>query len=207
MRSVLTPERTKCHDKRPPLVYSRARGVGPANRPLRGEPMKTKGVSRAFGAAALGVLVLAVGCSEPAALDGTERTGVVRWYASAADLAGSDPVWPDADAVVIEAPGTVTAGESFEAVVWTVGNSGCWEVARTEVENGASLAEILPVDRDRMTEGIACTAVMVELDHRVELVLTTPGEATIRVVGRVVVGDDFQEGEEFVVERTVTVTQ
>lgn len=92
-----------------------------------------------------------------------ERDGVVRWFASAADVDG-DPTWPGPDDVVVDAPETVTAGETFEVVVRTVGNSGCWELAFTE-----------------------------------------PGEATIRVVGRLVVGEDFSQGEEFVVERAVTV--
>lgn len=133
-----------------------------------------------------------------------ERDGVVRWFASAADVDG-DPTWPGPDDVVVDAPETVTAGETFEVVVRTVGNSGCWEVARTEVENGPALAEILPVDRDRMTEGLVCTGVLVELEHRAELTFTEPGEATIRVVGRLVVGEDFSQGEELVVERSVTV--
>lgn len=167
--------------------------------------MTTRNLCRSVVGCACGALLFLGACSEPAGLGGTERMGVIQWHASQGEVS-DDPTWPGADDVVIEAPSTAQAGEPFEAVVWTVGNSGCWEVARTEVENGAALAEIRPVDRDRMTEGLACTAVLVELRHPVQIVFTEPGEAIIRVVGRLIVGEDFSQGEEFVVERAVTVT-
>ena len=144
-------------------------------------------------------------CSESAGPERTiEREGVLRWFASETGV-GGDPTWPEPDEVVLEAPDTVAAGTAFPVVVRTLGRSACWEVARTEVENRPAAAEILPVDRDRMTEGLACAAVLVTLLHDAELTFTEPGEATIRVVGRLVIGDDFSEGDIFVVERGVTV--
>lgn len=166
---------------------------------------KTRVIGAFLGASAWAAVLALGACSDPAGPDGTERVGVVQWYATAADLDGS-PSWPAGEDVVIEAPSTVTAGVPFDATVTTVGNHGCFEAERTDVANQPSLAEIRPVDRDGMTEGIACTAATVELQHPVELVFSEVGEATIRVVGRLVVGDDFSQGEELVVERTVTVT-
>lgn len=98
-------------------------------------------------------------------------------------------------------------GVPFEVVVRTLGNSGCWEVARTDVENGPDLAEVTPVDRDRISEGIVCTAAMVELVHELELTFTELGEALIRVRGREVVGDDFHSGEDVTVEKVVVVVE
>lgn len=102
-------------------------------------------------------------------------------------------------------PDVVQASVPFEAGVRTIGNSGCWEVARTDVENGPALAEVTPVDRDRMSEGLACTGAMVELVHELELTFTEVGEAVIRVRGREVIGDDFHSGEHVTVEKVLVV--
>lgn len=112
----------------------------------------------------------------------------------------------DVGQAVIEAPTTVRAGEPFDVVVWTVGNSACWEAVDMDEETTATEARLVPIDRDRMTEGLACAAVVVELRHETQLVFEQVGTATIRLEGRKVVGEDFDDGDTIELEHTVTVT-
>ena len=162
-------------------------------------------IAMLMGVAGGAALALA-GCSDAVGLseEGQELEGVVRWFAAETTPA-LEPTWPEDASIVIEAPDTVQVGVPFDASVRTLGNSGCWEVARTDVENGPMLAEVTPVDRDRMSEGLVCTAVMVELVHALEVTFTAVGEAVIRVHGREVIGDDFHSGQELTVEKVVTV--
>lgn len=162
-----------------------------------------EGMTRSAAVLTTCTVIALAACSESTGPErGTERVGVVEWVAS---VEASEPTWPTVGQAVIEAPTTVQAGEPFVVVVWTVGSSGCWEPVGMEASTTANTAQLVPIDRDRMNEGLACTAVIVELRHETELVFEQAGTATIRVEGRRVVGEDFTTGEDAVVEHTVTV--
>ncbi|HYH80428.1 MAG TPA: hypothetical protein VEX86_11550 [Longimicrobium sp.] len=98
------------------------------------------------------------------------------------------------------APAVVSAGQTFQATVTTLGFSGCWRADGAEVATAAATASIHPYDRQ---EGEVCTAALVELRRTVDLRFDTPGTAKIVVEGR----SDPNEPQSGIVrvEQTVTV--
>jgi hypothetical protein len=123
---------------------------------------------------------------------------------------GSDGLGEERRAGIIEsqhlhspaltAPATVTAGQTFQAVVTTLGYSGCWRNAGEDVTNAAGLAIVHPYD---MVRGEVCTDALVEIRHIVFLRFDTPGTAQIVVQGR---SDPNEPAPRAVtIEKTVTV--
>jgi hypothetical protein len=101
---------------------------------------------------------------------------------------------------VLTAPAAVTAGQTFQVAVTTLGYSGCWRNAGDDVTNAVGRAIIHPFDR---VQGEACTTALVEIRHVVFLRFDTPGTATIVVQGR---SDPNEPAPRSVtIERTVTV--
>jgi hypothetical protein len=153
---------------------------------------------------------LALGACDLVSGPGGRRAGVLEWDRTSTrrSLATS----PDLSRVgeptqtAVSVPDTVTAGKAFTVTVRTKGVDGCWEAAGTEVEQGASSAVVIPYDRAAKNHDYACSDSNIEIDHSVELTFAHPGEAIIRVRGRKVVGQEFnQEGEPIEVEKRIHV--
>ncbi|HEX9936543.1 MAG TPA: hypothetical protein VGB15_05455 [Longimicrobium sp.] len=103
-------------------------------------------------------------------------------------------------APALAAPATVTAGQTFQVAVTTLGYSGCWRNAGEDVTNAAGLAIIHPYDR---VQGEVCTDALVEIRHVVFLRFDTPGTAKLVVQGR---SDPNEPSPRAVtIEHTVTV--
>jgi hypothetical protein len=98
------------------------------------------------------------------------------------------------------APASVSAGQTFQATVTTLGFNGCWQADGADLSNGGATLTIHPYDAVR---GEVCTQALVELRRTVDLRFDTPGTATIVVEGR---GDPNEPGAGTVrVTQTVTV--
>jgi hypothetical protein len=153
---------------------------------------------------------LALGACDLVSGPGGRRVGVLEWdrastrrsLGTSLDLSRAGEPTPQA----VSAPDTVGAGEAFTVIVRTKGADGCWEAAGTEVTRGASLAVIAPYDRYERKPDHGCLDGNIEIDHPVELTFAHPGEAIIRVRGRKIVGQEFnQDGEPIEVEKRVHV--
>ncbi len=101
---------------------------------------------------------------------------------------------------VLVAPSTVSAGQTFQVTVTTLGLSGCYRVGGAEVSYSATQATIRPFDLIRNT---ACTGAAVMLPRTVALHFDTPGTLKIVVEGQ----NDPSAGQTSIarVEQTVTV--
>lgn len=105
---------------------------------------------------------------------------------------------------MLEVPDTVKAGQAFDVKVWTIGLNSCWK------EDGADLVQennnvtITPYDLDTRKEddSKACLDVIIFPQRTLEIVLETPGEAVINLVGRQI---HYDEPEEKIVEYTTTI--
>lgn len=155
---------------------------------------------------------LALGACELASGPGGRRAGVLEWdRAPARRSLGTLPglsmaVGGDSAPPAVSAPDTVGAGRAFTVTVLTRGPDACWHSAGTQVTLGASVAVVTPYDRDGRTPDTGCADMNVVIDHSFEMAFPHPGEATIRVRGRRIVGQEFeQEGEPVAVERRVHV--
>ncbi|HLL47713.1 MAG TPA: hypothetical protein VK399_13465 [Longimicrobiaceae bacterium] len=68
------------------------------------------------------------------------------------------------------------------------------------------VATIVPYDHRTASEDLGCADGYKRIEHRVQITFTGPGEATIRVHGRKIVGEEFsQQGEPIEVEKRVHV--
>ena len=90
------------------------------------------------------------------------------------------------DALVI--PDTVAAGASFTAQVTTFGSGSCTRADGATVQAEGSVAEIAPFDLDVVSGSGACTNDLRAFPRDVQLRLTVPGEALVRVRGTNIFG-------------------
>ncbi len=107
----------------------------------------------------------------------------------------------------LTAPDTVQVGESFEVEVRTVAANGCYEADRVETERDALLIEVTPYDRDQTDAETACPHVIGLLKRTLDLQFDAPGEALIRLNGQRVIGSDFSNRDDTVIEHDVTVVE
>jgi hypothetical protein len=130
--------------------------------------------------------------------DGRSEIGIIEWratsvstFAANAGFGVEDPY----DLPVLVAPDTVQAGVPFDAVVTTIGASGCWRAAGARLAASPALAVITPYDvaptHHANGEPLFCTGALVRLSRSVQLTFGQRGEATIRVEGRVVQDGDL----------------
>jgi hypothetical protein len=175
---------------------------------------EANGVDRMSGSSGRAVILLAAfglfltlsACDDATGpARGTNR-GILEFSAGTASTAAQTSV-PETLSGSIEAPDTVQAGESFPVTVRTVGLDGCWEPVMEDVSVSGLVADVIPFDSAEAPEGAACTAALELLDHGFSLTFDEPGEATIRVEGRRVVGRDFEEVEPISMEEQVTVVE
>lgn len=151
----------------------------------------------------IGAAALLAGCStETVAPNGlTEVPGalVVTGWTSGVPLnagTGGNVQWSTSltagdigPAQVIVAPDTVSVGEPFEVTTYTIGLSGCWRGDGQTTQLQGSVVEIRPYDSHSGSE--LCTGMIVFIDHRSTLQLSSAGEWTLRVQGRRLrVGDE-----------------
>jgi hypothetical protein len=156
-----------------------------------------------------GLLVALSACADLTGAAGKRRPGILQWERggasrSSAVLASMAP----SDPAVVTAPDTVRAGESFQAVVTTIGPDGCWREAGAETKLTASLAILTPYDmnlRDLNRE-LGCKDSLITLPRTVQIRFSERGEATLRVHGRKIVGGDpNQQGTPMTVEKKIVV--
>jgi len=163
---------------------------------------------------AVGLLLLATalfltGCDLFGSDDGPAvDVGVVAWeaepasvetLASSLNLETFDP---------LTTPDTVQVGQSFEVEVQTAGPNSCYEADRVETEQDALLIEVTPYDRDRTGEdGLQCPQEPIIIKRTLDLQFDTPGEALIRLNGQRVIGNDFSNRDNTVIEHDVTVVE
>lgn len=155
-----------------------------------------------FPALALAAALAAVGCESTTAPKGTRAIGILEWVQDASNLRSASLQHPDH---MVVAPDTVQAGVPFTASVTTLGPTSCWRADGAQVQAGASLAVVTPYDHTDEGEGIACATMVVDLPRTVELSFSARGEAVLRVVGRRVVGQNFDQATEMVVEKRIHV--
>jgi hypothetical protein len=99
----------------------------------------------------------------------------------------------------LQAPDTVEAGEPFEVLVQTIGGGGgsCMRPDGAEVSVLPTTIEIIPYDLYFSSPvGWGCLEVPVWLRRTLELVFPEPGDALLRLTGRVVILTEGEEGEE-----------
>lgn len=117
---------------------------------------------------------------------GTEGAGLFRSEAVSRDRAAGAGGGESQDPLalpVLEAPDTVAAGASVEITVRTLGPNGCWREDGATVSSSAFEIEIVPYDR---VAGQNCTDAVRRLARRVIVRFDEPGEAVLRVTGRIV---------------------
>ncbi len=85
-------------------------------------------------------------------------------------------------------PDTVTAGISFTAQVTTFGSGTCTRADGATVQTAGSVAEIAPFDLDVTSGPGVCTDDLRPFPRDVQLLLTVPGEALVRVRGTNIFG-------------------
>jgi hypothetical protein len=114
--------------------------------------------------------------------------------------------WVRADVPVtssIAAPDTVTAGEPFDAVVYSFGSTTCATPVRADVVMDGLVARVTPYVRVPDDPGTQCTADVSPRPHPVRLTFPRRGQGMIEAVGRA--PDASGGGEETVVRRPVWV--
>jgi hypothetical protein len=144
--------------------------------------------------------------------EGRSEIGIIEWHATSVSTFAANAavgVEDPYDPPVLVAPDTVQAGVPFDAVVTTIGASGCWSAGGARVSASAALAVITPYDiaprHHANGEPLFCTAALVRLPRTVQLTFGQRGEATIRVEGRVVHDGDVARSVPGSIERRVIV--
>lgn len=156
-------------------------------------------------------LMVAAGCEDPATPGGAgQDLGIVAWtsapsgFVAFADLPGNG--WTEDDwgaRPPLMVPDEVDRGVPFTAVVTTALPSGCWSAGGQETSTAPLSARITVYDHRSNAE--VCTLLFGWATREIELRFDEPGEAVVRLVGRRVVGDAIDDGQEMVVERRVMV--
>jgi len=163
---------------------------------------------------AVGLLLLATalfltGCDLFGSDDGPAvDVGIVAWetgQASAATLASSlnlETFEP------LTAPDTVQANTTFEVVVRTITATSCYEAARTDIDtDDARVVGITPYDHDPTASDVVCPDAISTVERTLDLQFDTPGDALIRLNGQRVIGNDFSNRDDTVIEHDVTVVE
>ena len=154
--------------------------------------------------------LLIIGCDLLGNDDGsTVEVGIVEWEIEQA-ATEEGPASSNLNTETFEpltAPDTVQAGVSFEVEARTVAPNGCYEADRVETEQDALLIEITPYDLDRTDAEGACPDVLGLIKRTLNLQFDTPGEALIRLNGQRVIGNDFSNRDDTVIEHEVTVVE
>lgn len=159
-------------------------------------------MQKSFSLGALLLILPFASCALFTGPEGRRVVGIVEWTASgSADVLQSRAEAPgqtsdlsgSAEAPVLEAPDTATAGVPFEVIVNTYGADGCWRAAGAEITATGSTAEITPYDIDANPQTAMCIMAVRRLPRSVRISFSTPGEGLIRVTGRRVVDDTGAE--------------
>jgi hypothetical protein len=144
--------------------------------------------------------------------DDRSRVGIIEWQAASASTLAANATFnarDPYDAPILVAPDTVQAGVPFDVTVTTIGASGCWKADGARVSATAVLAVITPYDlaptRHANGDPMFCTGALVSLSRPVQLTFAEPGDATIRVEGRVVQDGDIEKTVPGSVEKRVIV--
>lgn len=105
---------------------------------------------------------------------------------------------------MLEVPDTVKAGQAFDIKVWTIGLNSCWKEDGADLKQENNNVTITPYDLDtrKEDENKPCLDVIIYPRRTLEIVLETPGEAVINLVGRQI---HYDESEEKIVEYTTTI--
>ncbi|MEW5928877.1 MAG: hypothetical protein AB1941_15560 [Gemmatimonadota bacterium] len=160
---------------------------------------------------------LALACVLAAACDGAElatapdggvrAVGILAWVAAPANGASPSSLTaaPGAPRPGVTAPDTVRAGAPFSVLVTTVGPTVCWAAAGAQVEMLPGVANVTPFDYTPEDQWTACGDALLELPRSVTLSFPQAGEAVLRVMGRRVVGANFQAEERVVLEKKIHV--
>lgn len=91
------------------------------------------------------------------------------------------------DECMTEAPDTVEAGAPFEVVVRTSGAGSCTQPDGAETTTSDMMIEVVPYDRK---VGPNCADAVFFLARTLELAFPEPGDALLRITGRIlIVGD------------------
>jgi hypothetical protein len=94
-------------------------------------------------------------------------------------------------------------------VVTTIGNSGCWSANGASLSVSGRIATIIPYDlaptRNADGDPLFCTGALKRLPRTVVVTFDLPGEATVRVQGRVVLDGDLKRTEPTVLEKELVV--
>jgi hypothetical protein len=155
---------------------------------------------------------LALACVLAAACDGAElatapdsggvrAVGILAWVAAPHGVAAG----PGTPRPGVAAPDTVRAGMPFSVVVTTVGPTVCWAAAGAQVEIQPGVANVTPFDYTPEDQWTACGDALLELPRSVILSFPQAGDAVLRVMGRRVVGANFQAEERVVLEKKIHV--
>ena len=149
---------------------------------------------------AIPALGLLIACSVTTGPDGSRRAlGILQLesFAPAPATAGGGPTgtitWnlPPGEHItyppnVIDAPDTVTLGQTAPVTVYTIGPNGCWAADGLDVARSGRVVEITAWDRHSGAE--VCTMVLGYLAHTTTVTFDQAGEWTIRLRGRRVRG-------------------
>lgn len=107
---------------------------------------------------------------------GVERDRSVRW-----DIAPAD----DDVLASLLVPDSARAGEPFEVTVKTIGQGGCWSAAGENVTvTSAALPSVHITPLDMHSGADVCTRILAFLPHTFVVIIPTPGQWIVRVVGR-----------------------
>jgi hypothetical protein len=113
--------------------------------------------------------------------------GIIQWDVQPELQQGAKAASADEfEAPVLEAPDSVRVGESFQIAVRTYGSDGCWRAAGETVSSSGMSVEITPYDERNTSRSVLCPTMIVRLPRTVTLSFSQPGEATLFILGRVV---------------------
>ncbi|PEN08794.1 hypothetical protein CRI93_03285 [Longimonas halophila] len=164
---------------------------------------------------AVGLLLLAAsfsltGCDLFGSDDGSAvDVGVVDWEAEQASV--ETPASSKLNLETFEpltAPDTFQANTTFEVVVRTITATSCYEAARTDIDtDDARVVGITPYDHDPTASDVVCPDAISTVERTLDLQFDTPGDALIRLNGQRVIGNDFSNRDDTVLEHDVTVVE
>ncbi|HEX8431192.1 MAG TPA: hypothetical protein VF625_07885 [Longimicrobium sp.] len=117
---------------------------------------------------ALGLALLAVGCTSATGPDEKREVGVILGLAN--------------EAPAIEVPSPVRVGQDFTVTIRTGWRNGCARADGTEVEVRGATATITPYER--ITESTNCTQASQEFIHRATLRFDQPALVELTIRGR-----------------------
>lgn len=106
----------------------------------------------------------------------------------------------------LETPDTVDAGASFKVKVTTALPNGCWKPGAVERSTEGKLATLEVYDHGPQDLFQPCILIASFPTREIELQFDQPGEATIRLFGRRIQGEAYDQSEIVeTIEKTVVV--